>query len=593
MVVLWAFTARRGDATAVDVAWAVQRSACSWCSTRSSPTAGSATVLVAVIVGGLGACASGPTSLVGRVLHGDGEDGRYATLRERWGRRGREHRASSSSSPPRRGSTVVFSIAFVADRPERATTRSRRVRMWARARASGRRSVGEATADRQLARWKADPANRGVTCRGRPVGLVPSPELLLRDDDVDRRGAHRPRPRRGAGSAFVTPSSCWCCCSPSPASRHRSAVAEQRREDYRRYQEETSMFIPLARRRRAARRDDRPRAGRRVRCVPDPPAARRDPDPLPPAAGPRGAPHGDASAADARGGAARVAARRRGRRRQRAALRGARRVLPPRPRPAAEVQRLPLAEPGTTTLAAAEEAMLDLTCGAPGSRTAWTCSTSAAAGARSRSWIAERYPACRITAVEQLGVPGREIGSRRARTRTSRSSPPTSARCELDAPLRPRACRWRCSSTSATTRCCSARIAPLARAGRPAVRATSSAIARYTYLYDRGWMARDVLHRRDDARSRPASRASSGTSTVEEDWVVGGEHYARTAEAWLGQPRCPPTLRSARVLAAAYGDGRGRRRAGVLAGLLPRLRRALGIRGGREWLVSRYLFWRR
>src|SRR4029078_5937535 len=25
--------------------------------------------------------------------------------------------------------------------------------------------LGEATADRQLARWKADPANRGVTCR--------------------------------------------------------------------------------------------------------------------------------------------------------------------------------------------------------------------------------------------------------------------------------------------------------------------------------------------------------------------------------------------------------------------------------------------
>ena len=68
---------------------------------------------------------------------------------------------------------------------------------------------------------------------------------------------------------------------------------------------------------------------------------------------------------------------------------------------------------------------------------------------------------------------------------------------------------------------------------------------------------------------------------VREHWRVDGLHYARTAEAWL-ENLDDAAGRGAQ--AARLGGGAER-----VADVLPRLRRAVRLRGGKEWIVSHYL----
>jgi len=66
------------------------------------------------------------------------------------------------------------------------------------------------------------------------------------------------------------------------------------------------------------------------------------------------------------------------------------------------------------------------------------------------------------------------------------------------------------------------------------------------------------------------------------EWRVGGEHYARTAEAWL-ERLAASRSRAVEVLGsrAAYNEWR------VFFLACAEL---WGYRGGREWQVSHYLF---
>jgi steroid 5-alpha reductase family enzyme len=244
MVVLWTFTARRGDATSVDVAWAYNLGvlavldavlADGWIGHR---------LLVAAIVVTWSA-RLGTHLLVGRVLHSDGEDGRYATLRERWG--DAADRKFLVFYAAQAGFDLVFSIAFVLamlNGDERLTEVAVVGAVVAAASV-----VGEGIADRQLARWKADPSNRGITCRAGLWGWSRHPNYFFESTTwigVALIALAAP----WGWLAFVTPAFLLVLLftvTGIPATEAQSL--KSRPEDYRRYQEETSMFVPLPPRR--------------------------------------------------------------------------------------------------------------------------------------------------------------------------------------------------------------------------------------------------------------------------------------------------------------------------------------------------------
>jgi steroid 5-alpha reductase family enzyme len=94
-----------------------------------------------------------------RVLAGRGEDGRYRALREYWG-----GRAEQNFLWLYLGQAVVATLFLV---PIAAAMRGGRLDGWTGAGVIVwlMAVIGESLADRQLARFRADPANRGAVCR--------------------------------------------------------------------------------------------------------------------------------------------------------------------------------------------------------------------------------------------------------------------------------------------------------------------------------------------------------------------------------------------------------------------------------------------
>lgn len=159
MVVLWRRQLRTGEADNVDLGWTVGL--------------GAAAVLYAfgldrglperrLLVAGLAVLWSARLAVhLWQRVRQEGEDGRYAKLRADWGRDAtwrffRFYQVQAISVPLIAGQ---FMLAMLHPAGE--------LRVWD---ALGALVVlasigGEALADRQLAAWKRDPANRGRTCR--------------------------------------------------------------------------------------------------------------------------------------------------------------------------------------------------------------------------------------------------------------------------------------------------------------------------------------------------------------------------------------------------------------------------------------------
>jgi steroid 5-alpha reductase family enzyme len=155
---LWAIQLRTRDASSVDLGWSLL------------VAGGAVTAALAsggdpwrrALVGGIAAVWALRLAvflLTDRVLAGRGEDGRYRALRERW-----------AGDAPRNflflylGQVPVAAL-FVA--PIAAAMRGGPLDGWALAGALvwATAVLGETVADRQLARFRADPANRGAVCR--------------------------------------------------------------------------------------------------------------------------------------------------------------------------------------------------------------------------------------------------------------------------------------------------------------------------------------------------------------------------------------------------------------------------------------------
>lgn len=238
MAVLWVVQRRIRDAGVVDVGWSwgVGALGATWAALADGLP--ERRLLVALLVGAWSA-RLGWHILTDRVLAGC-EDGRYARMREDWG--DAFDRRMLGFFQAQGVLAVVFAlpalVAATVGRPSLGALDALAVIVWAVA------VGGEGLADRQLARHKTDPANRGRTCRrglwrysrhpnyffewlhwwsyavlavGSPWWWVPVAAALLMLYFVVLVTGIPPTERR---------------------------ALESRGEDYRRYQRETSAFVP-------------------------------------------------------------------------------------------------------------------------------------------------------------------------------------------------------------------------------------------------------------------------------------------------------------------------------------------------------------
>ena len=247
MALAWVWQVRTRDASFVDVLWAagVGALALVFAFTGDGPP------LRRAIVGTLGAAWAVRLALhlyVDRIRRATEEDGRYQMLRRQWGEGA--NRWMFVFFQAQALFVVAFSLPFLAASANPAVAPSwldgAGVLVWFAA------IVGETVADRQLARHRADPANRGVTCR---AGLW----RYSRHPNYFFEWLH------WWGYVLLAWSSPWWWMSAGalvfmlallffvtgiPYTEKRALAS--RGDDYARYQRETSVFIPWFPKRRTA-----------------------------------------------------------------------------------------------------------------------------------------------------------------------------------------------------------------------------------------------------------------------------------------------------------------------------------------------------
>ncbi|MEP6940249.1 MAG: DUF1295 domain-containing protein, partial [Rudaea sp.] len=153
----WLWQKRTNNAGIVDILWSVAMGA----SAVFYAVGGGGALLQRCLVGALGAlwALRLAAHLAHRVFHEE-EDGRYRYLREYWHGDQMKFLAFFLAQAL---FTAIFSVPFLIAAQNQAPDWS----IWqllAMATFIGS-LTGEAIADRQLARWRADSANRGRTCR--------------------------------------------------------------------------------------------------------------------------------------------------------------------------------------------------------------------------------------------------------------------------------------------------------------------------------------------------------------------------------------------------------------------------------------------
>jgi steroid 5-alpha reductase family enzyme len=158
VALLWAIQLRTHDAATADIAWTLLVAG----GAIASGLLVDADPWRRALVAGLAAVWAlrlGAYLLLDRVLAGHAEDGRYRTLRERWGARAPRNFLFLYVAQ------LVVAALFIA--PIWAAMHGGRLDGWTAAGVVvwSIAVIGEAVADRQLARFRADSSNRRVVCR--------------------------------------------------------------------------------------------------------------------------------------------------------------------------------------------------------------------------------------------------------------------------------------------------------------------------------------------------------------------------------------------------------------------------------------------
>ncbi len=160
MVVLWEIQRRRQDASLVDAGWAAGIGLGGMLVLALGEGDGLRRLIVAGMVGAWALRLT--VHLVRDRLIGKPEDGRYQMLRAAWGERAQPWFFLFFQFQAVLVAFFVLPFVIIAAVPAPFGSWSDwfGVGIWAVA------LVGEALADHQLARWRADPRNHGRTCRG-------------------------------------------------------------------------------------------------------------------------------------------------------------------------------------------------------------------------------------------------------------------------------------------------------------------------------------------------------------------------------------------------------------------------------------------
>ena len=160
LAVLWTIQLRTANATSVDLAWPMGLDLLVVGYAATFPSYPARRALICLL-GGLWALRLA-FHLYNDRVRGRPEDGRYQALRQRWGARASIHFFFYYQGQAL--VTALFSIPMLVAMRGSGLDRW----CWAGVAVWFVAVTGETVADRQLARWRADPANRGKTCR---VGL--------------------------------------------------------------------------------------------------------------------------------------------------------------------------------------------------------------------------------------------------------------------------------------------------------------------------------------------------------------------------------------------------------------------------------------
>lgn len=159
MAVFWALQVRIRDASHVDVAWAVLI-ACAALAYAVLADGDVAHRVLAAVLASIWGWRLGLYLLFNRVL-GKEEDGRYQALREKWGENA--SRNFFLFFQFQAALVVFFSLPYALISLDPADGLG--LVEWAGAAVWAIGNVGVITSDWQLARWRADPANKGKTAR--------------------------------------------------------------------------------------------------------------------------------------------------------------------------------------------------------------------------------------------------------------------------------------------------------------------------------------------------------------------------------------------------------------------------------------------
>jgi len=242
MICVWLFSIRIRNASYVDVAWAlgIAGTAVVYALLADGST------LHRVLVAGLGTIwgVRLGTYLLSR-LAGKEEDGRYQELRRRWAPN--VNRAFFVFFQAQALFVLVFSLpfAFVA-----SDTGSITWLAWAGAALALAAIAGEVTADTQLAVWKGNPENRGKTARNGLWGWSRHPNYFFEWLHWVAWAVIALSSPYGWVAIFVPVFLFILLFKVTGIPETEAQSVRSRGDDYRRYQQEVSVFVPLPRRRR-------------------------------------------------------------------------------------------------------------------------------------------------------------------------------------------------------------------------------------------------------------------------------------------------------------------------------------------------------
>jgi steroid 5-alpha reductase family enzyme len=244
MAVLWWVQVRIGDASHVDVAWAALIACCAIFYALIADGDPGHRVLAAALASVWGFRLA--AFLYVTRVHGKAEDGRYWTLRAKWGENA--NRRFFWFFQFQAAFVVFFSLPFalVALDPDAGIEPLAwlGVAVWAIG------NVGTIVADRQLAIWRGDPANTGKTARSGLWSWSRHPNYFF--EWVTWCGAAFVATAAPHGwVAWIVPAGLLFLLFKVTGIPATERQALRSRPDYADYQRTTSVFVPLPPRRSA------------------------------------------------------------------------------------------------------------------------------------------------------------------------------------------------------------------------------------------------------------------------------------------------------------------------------------------------------